>query len=148
MKKSCTFNYEESTKKLQQLWVEYNELIPTYHKLISIKKELGIKRNAIKKSFIEEEFPWIEFLELSSLDEAIEYVYDLNPQEISDLIQRIEFEKKYGSFYSVMKNWIKQSILEIRRYGKPAGFHYDTAKARDRNKQALKLLSCIEEIEV
>ncbi len=141
---SCNFsNIEEGMKKLEDLWTEYNSLVPTYKKLISIKKELKLPLNGIRKSFLKEEFPDIDFLKIKTLDKAIDFMYDLTPRQISSLINRIEYEKENGVFYKMLRSYIRDFRFEIRRVGKGETFYQQLDE--EKNNYALMLLSSIEE---
>ena len=142
-KDKSTLSYEQAIEELKQLWVEFNELAPTYEKLISIKRKLSISLNPLAPIFIKEEFPDIEFLKLESLEAAVDYIYDLNLIKMRTLLKEIYFQKEQGVFYSAMKKWIKCSISEIRNYGSPKKYHYDKAEVAKKRQYAAMLLAQI-----
>lgn len=145
-----TFDYVAAITKLQDAWVEFNSLIPTYRKQLEIMRRLKaeysicnkLALDKIPELFLREEKPRNRFLDQPNLEAAINYLYDCTPRELEQLLHDIETERQ-GAFYTRLTDWLKSAKPRIMALGKPAVYQYsmgDELKRRERLRKLAELL--------
>ena len=134
-------NYKEAINDLLQDWDDFHSLIPTYRKYVEkikkLKKEYrsckDLKVDKISESFLRDEFPRNNFLNLSTLEEAIDYLNNCTPSQLETLSRAILREKE-GIFYSRLRKWICSAQSRIKAAGKPTTYYYDSTREQERKK--------------
>lgn len=119
-------------------WFTFRKLIPISDKLVSLAKELNVKGISSLTKGQREAYPSnIEFLGYPSIEKAVDYIYDLSPKKMEDLLREINKEKKEGIFYNAMSEWIKNARRKIRSAKKPKCYVYES---KDKSKAYEKVV--------
>lgn len=146
-----TFNYAAMIQKLQDAWVEFNSLVPTYQRQLGIMRQLKVENSLcsklvldkIPKSFLRDERPRNEFLNLPDLTAAINYLYDRTPCELERLLREVEAEKQ-GAFYTRLMSWLRTAKPRIMALGKPAVYHYSMSDEKRRREKLRDLAALLD----
>lgn len=149
MAEVATYSNGEIEGLIDQLtaeWLAFRKLIPISDKLVSLAKRLNVKGIASITKDQREEFPSdIKFLGYSTIEEAVDYLYDLSPKKMDSLLKEIDKEKEEGIFYKAMSEWIKNARRKIRSAKNPKCYVYETKKNKDYEDTVEKELGLIEE---
>lgn len=143
-------NYKEAINDLLQDWDDFHSLIPTYRKYVEkikkLKKEYrsckDLKVDKISESFLRDEFPRNNFLNLSTLDEAIDYLNNCTPSQLETLSKVILYEKE-GVFYTRMRKWIRSAQARIKTAGRPTSYHYNSTLEQERKETMKRIVASI-----
>ena len=134
------YNEEVKTDLLQD-WSDFHSLVPTYRKYVEIIKKLkkeyssckDLKVDKISEGFLRDEFPRNSFLNMSTLEEAIDYLNNCTPSQLETL-SRVVLREKEGIFYSRLRRWICSAQTRIRAAGKPTTYYYDSTREQERKR--------------
>lgn len=145
------FSYEETVNTLLDLWEEFNNLIPTYRKILAVMQELKKSEtnqnrkklivDKIPETFLREEFPDISFLNLPTKKEAVAYLNDATPLQLTSLLKCINREKEESVFYRRLSKWILTAKGRICDSGRPTNYHYNLMDEAERKKRIHTIVS-------
>ena len=123
-KKVALSDFEIAMGLWERYSFEYRIILDEYNFYLRIKKELGLKPvNRLSKLELES-FPNIYFLNLHRLIDAEEYLYDLKPYQIKELIKQVNTDyvdngliQNLRTRISDYKRQISHSTITCSKFG-------------------------------
>ena len=141
MKFEKNSKYVSAVSDAMYLWglhsKRYQTLLDEYNALLEKKKELSLPLKKIKEKDLAN-YPEIEFLNITSADEAKEYLLDKNPKEIAFICKQIEDMVQTNYVYRTLVSKIDDFSAEIRKKTGPKKDWYAAPIPKAANSAACK----------
>ena len=125
------FDYGQATNKLLGYWetyhTDYQSLRSRYSALIEKKKKRGYILRNKKDGPILRDYPvGIELLEKASREDVVEYIEDMTPTELKNLIYEIETEVVAEcSGFNILRRRVRFHEQDIADQERPSTYLYE-----------------------